>query len=46
MVRFVKPPDWDYRAGQFVDITLLGPAETDAEGNTRGFSISPHWTPS
>ena len=32
--------DWTYRAGQFVDITLLDPPETDAEGNTRGFSIS------
>jgi ferredoxin-NADP reductase len=38
--RFAKPADWSYRAGQFVDITLLGPPETDAEGNTRGFSIS------
>ena len=42
--RFAKPADWTYRAGQFVDITLLDPPETDAEGNTRGFSISsaPH----
>lgn len=38
--RFVKPTDWSYRAGQFVDITLHDPPETDAEGNTRGFSIS------
>jgi ferredoxin-NADP reductase len=38
--RFAKPADWDYRAGQFVDITLLDPPETDSEGNTRGFSIS------
>ncbi len=38
--RFPKPADWTYRAGQFVDITLLDPAETDAEGDTRGFSIS------
>jgi ferredoxin-NADP reductase len=38
--RFVKPADWSYRAGQFVDITLLDPPESDAEGNTRGFSIS------
>jgi ferredoxin-NADP reductase len=38
--RFAKPADWTYRAGQFVDITLLDPPETDAEGNTRGFSIS------
>lgn len=38
--RFARPADWSYRAGQFVDITLLDPPETDAEGNTRGFSIS------
>jgi ferredoxin-NADP reductase len=38
--RFEKPPDWTYRAGQFVDITLVDPRETDAEGDTRGFSIS------
>ncbi len=38
--RFAKPADWTYRAGQFVDITLLDPPETDSEGNTRGFSIS------
>lgn len=38
--RFAKPADWTYRAGQFIDITLLDPPETDAEGNTRGFSIS------
>ena len=38
--RFAEPADWSYRAGQFVDITLLDPPETDAEGNTRGFSIS------
>jgi ferredoxin-NADP reductase len=38
--RFVKPADWSYRAGQFVDISLLNPPETDAEGDTRGFSIS------
>jgi ferredoxin-NADP reductase len=38
--RFAKPADWTSRAGQFVDITLLDPPETDAEGNTRGFSIS------
>ncbi len=37
---FAKPADWSYRAGQFVDITLLDPPETDEEGNTRGFSIS------
>jgi len=38
--RFAKPADWTFRAGQFIDITLLDPPETDAEGNLRGFSIS------
>ncbi len=38
--RFEKPPDWTFRAGQFIDITLVDPSETDAEGDTRGFSIS------
>ena len=41
---FKKPIDWTFKAGQFIDITLLDPSETDAEGNTRGFSIAsaPH----
>lgn len=41
---FDKPKDWLFKAGQFVDITLIDPQETDAEGNTRGFSIAsaPH----
>jgi ferredoxin-NADP reductase len=38
--RWAKPEGWDYRAGQFIDITLHNPPETDAEGNTRGFSVS------
>jgi ferredoxin-NADP reductase len=37
---FTKPEGWSYRAGQFIDITLIDPPETDAEGNLRGFSIS------
>ena len=42
--RFEKPPGWAFKAGQFIDMTLLGPSETDSEGNTRGFSIAsgPH----
>ena len=42
--QFEKPAGWTFKPGQFVDITLLNPPETDAEGNTRGFSISsaPH----
>jgi ferredoxin-NADP reductase len=38
--RFQKPPGMTFKAGQFMDLTLVGPPETDAEGNTRGFSIN------
>lgn len=37
---FEKPPDWTFKPGQFADLTVLNPPETDAEGNTRGFSIA------
>ena len=42
--RFEKPDGWAFKAGQSVDMTLLEPPETDAEGNTRAFSIAsaPH----
>jgi|SRR5579864_2656697 len=42
--RFERPPNWTFKAGQFLDMTLLDPSETDAEGNTRTFSIAsgPH----
>jgi ferredoxin-NADP reductase len=42
--RFEKPSGWTFKAGQFIDMTLLDPSETDSEGNTRGFSIAsgPH----
>jgi len=41
---FEKPDQFEFRAGQFGDITLIDPPETDDEGNTRGFSIAtaPH----
>ncbi len=39
-LRFQKPPSMTFKTGQFMDLTLLDPAETDAEGNTRGFSIN------
>ncbi|WP_437475816.1 FAD-dependent oxidoreductase [Sorangium sp. So ce1014] len=29
-----------FKAGQFMDLTLIEPPETDAEGNARGFSIN------
>ncbi len=37
---FEKPEGFSYKAGQFCDITLANPPETDAEGNTRGFSLA------
>jgi len=37
---FDKPENWNFKAGQFIDITLLNPSENDEKGNTRGFSIS------
>ncbi len=37
---FERPPGWTFRAGQFVDITLIRPPVTDAKGDTRGFSVS------
>lgn len=41
---FEKPSGWTFKAGQFLDMTLPDPPETDAEGNTRTFSIAsaPH----
>ena len=36
---FDKPASFEFRAGQAIDLTLLNPPETDAEGNTRAFSI-------
>lgn len=38
--RFVKPAGMTFKAGQFMDVTLIEPPETDTEGNTRGFSIN------
>ncbi len=37
---FQKPPEWTFIAGQFIDITLPNPSETDGEGNKRGFSVA------
>jgi len=38
--RFEKPASFNFTPGQFIDITLLNPPETDPEGNARGFSIA------
>lgn len=37
---FDKPAGWIFKPGQSLDLTLLNPPETDAEGNTRAFSIA------
>lgn len=37
---FTRPAGFEFRAGQSVDITLIDPPMTDAEGNTRAFSIA------
>jgi len=39
-----KPPGWTFKAGQYLDMTLLDSSETDSEGNVRSFSIAsgPH----
>jgi ferredoxin-NADP reductase len=37
---FEKPTGFKFNAGQFADVTLVDSPETDAEGNTRTFSIA------
>jgi ferredoxin-NADP reductase len=37
---FEKPEGFIYKAGQFANCTLINPAETDAEGNSRIFSLA------
>ena len=37
---FEKPSGFSFSAGQSADVTLTDPQETDAEGNTRTFSIA------
>jgi ferredoxin-NADP reductase len=41
---FDKPPGFEFAGGQSIDMTLIDPPETDAEGNTRAFSLAgaPH----
>ncbi len=38
--RLEKPSEFVFRPGQFIEITLLNPPETDAEGNSRAFSVA------
>lgn len=37
---FKKPEGFEWKAGQSIDLTLINPPETDAEGNTRAYSIA------
>lgn len=37
---FEKPSGWTFKAGQYVDVTLIDPPETDSQGNGRAFSIA------
>lgn len=37
---FEKPQDFKFKAGQFADVTLIDPSETDAEGNIRAFTLA------
>jgi ferredoxin-NADP reductase len=38
--RFEKPVAFTFQAGQYINLTLVDPPETDAEGNVRTFSIA------
>jgi ferredoxin-NADP reductase len=38
--RFLRPAEFRFKAGQSMDLTLIDPPQTDAEGNTRAFSIN------
>jgi ferredoxin-NADP reductase len=42
--RFEKPAGFTFTPGQCIDLTLVSPSQTDAEGNARTFSIAsaPH----
>ncbi len=37
--RFLKPPGFQFKAGQAMNVTLQNPPETDGKGNARTFSI-------
>lgn len=37
---FEKLSDFAFTAGQFISVSLINPPETDAEGDTRSFSIA------
>jgi ferredoxin-NADP reductase len=35
-----RPPGFEFEAGQYVDITLINPPETDPDGSIRSFSLA------
>lgn len=37
---FEKPSDFSFKPGQYIDVTLIDPPQTDEEGNIRSFSIA------
>ncbi len=37
---FEKPAGFHFKPGQFIEVTLLDPPETDAEGDIRAFSLA------
>ena len=37
--QFEKPAGFVFKAGQFIDMTLINPSQTDAEGNGRAFPL-------
>ncbi|WP_447971295.1 ferredoxin--NADP reductase [Nitrospira sp. M1] len=37
---FERPADFSFKAGQFIDLMLLDPPETDSAGNTRALTIA------
>jgi ferredoxin-NADP reductase len=40
LFEFEKPRGFDFRAGQFMDLTLVAPSSTDDQGDSRAFSIA------
>ena len=38
--RFEKPASFTFTPGQFIELTLVNPPESDAQGNSRVFSIA------
>src|SRR4051812_42648404 len=40
LFRFAKPEGFVFTAGQSIDLTLIDPPHTDAEGNMRAYSLA------